>query len=555
MAASLLAGVTGLRAHQQLLDVVGNNLANMNTPGFKAARARFSDLLSDTKRPPTAAVPGRVGGTNPIQIGLGVKVAAIDADLRQGSIETTGNDLDLAIQGNGYFVLTDGTQYLYTRAGAFAIDEDNRLVDPATGFRVVRHGTVGEGDSTTPAFQTPGDMTIKIPTGTSIPGKPTNTVYFSGNLNSLALGPQAETLTSSQPLLSGGSPATETTLLNDLDSNLQPYVAGDKIVINGTDAEGNAINLTLSVDGTTTVGDIINEINNNFAGVTARIDSDGYLILQADEEGPASLNLVIADDSLNTGFTSWTNHNMVLTLDGKYGDTVTTSIEIFDSQGAPHQLTLVFQKKGNNVWDMTASIDSAEGTVIDGQVVGLRFNDDGSFQQVTGVGTGDADITIQFKNISQPQTISFFFGSPNGFDGLTQFGGASSAAATRQDGLAAGYLSGLSVNADGIIEGIFTNGRTLPLAQIALAHFANPSGLLRKGDNYYSFSTNSGIPLVGAPLTGGRGSIQSGALESSNVDVAFEFTRLITAQRGFQVNARIITATDEIMQELSNIIR
>ncbi len=555
MATSLLAGVTGLRAHQQLLDVVGNNLANMNTPGFKAARMRFADLLSDMKKPPTAAVSNKVGGTNPIQIGLGVKVATVDTDLRQGSIEATGNELDMAVQGAGYFVLSDGTEQVYTRAGAFAIDEEHRLVDPATGFRVLRHGTIGEGTENLPAFQTPGDMSIRIPSGVSIPGQPTTTVFFQGNLDSLSLGPQAEILTSAQPFLAGGMPATETTLLNDLDDNLQPYAAGDKILISGVDAQDNTVNASFDVDDTTTVGDLVDEISTLFSGTTARLDDNGYLVLEADETGPASLTLTLADDPNNNGFTAFTNHNMVLSLDGKDGDTVSTAIEIFDSQGSPHQLTLLFQKKGNNLWDMTALIDESEGEVMDGQVVGLRFNDNGSFQQVTGVGTGDANITVRFNNISTPQTISFFFGTPNSFDGLTQFGGASSAAAIDQDGLAAGYFTGLSINPDGVIEGIFTNGRTLPMAQAALANFANPSGLIRKGDNYYAFSTNSGIPLVGAPMTGGRGSIQSGALESSNVDVAYEFTRLITAQRGFQVNARIITATDEIMQELSNIIK
>src|SRR5581483_1516084 len=144
MANSLLTGVTGLRVHQQMLDVVGNNLANSNTIGFKSQRLRFGDLVYQTLNQATSASSGQVGGTNPIQIGLGAKVAAIDANLQQGSLETTGRDLDLALQGDGYFVASNGVQEFFTRAGAFGVDAENFLVDPSNGFRLQRFGIVGE---------------------------------------------------------------------------------------------------------------------------------------------------------------------------------------------------------------------------------------------------------------------------------------------------------------------------------------------------------------------------------------------------------------------------
>src|SRR5262245_48077143 len=156
MATSLLSGVSGLRVHQAMLDTVGNNLANLNTVGFKSSRIRFSDLLSEDVRPATGAASGSVGGTNPIQIGLGVQIAGIDTILKQGSIESTGNELDLAIQGDGFFVATDGIGTIFTRAGALGVDENNQLVDPGTGFRLLRYGTVGEGDAVTPGFQVTG---------------------------------------------------------------------------------------------------------------------------------------------------------------------------------------------------------------------------------------------------------------------------------------------------------------------------------------------------------------------------------------------------------------
>src|SRR5262249_1919344 len=154
------------------------------------------------------------------------------------------------------------------------------------------------------------------------------------------------------------------------------------------------------------------------------------------------------------------------------------------------------------------SMSPSEGTLLDNKVTGITFNDDGSFRQVNGVGLGDAFITAQIIGLGSPQTIGFNFGSAGGFEGLTQVGGASSAVARDQDGFAAGYLTSISVAQDGIITGVFTNGRTLPLAQLALASFANPSALLREGNNYFGLSSESGTALLGAGLSGGRGSVQ-----------------------------------------------
>jgi flagellar hook protein FlgE len=165
---------------------------------------------------------------------------------------------------------------------------------------------------------------------------------------------------------------------------------------------------------------------------------------------------------------------------------------------------------------------------------------------------------MSINGISPPnpaQTITLNFGTPGGFNGLTQFGGATSAAAVDQDGFGAGFLTSVSVASDGVINGVFTNGQILPLAQMAIATFVNPGGLGREGNNLFSLTSQSGEALIGAGGSGGRGLVQQGTLESSNVDVALEFTRLIIAQRGFQVNARTITVGNEVLQELANIIR
>jgi flagellar hook protein FlgE len=552
---ALYAGVSGLRAHQDMLDVVGNNLANVNTNGFKSQSALFGDLLYQTLTPAGGSSSKNIGGTDPMQIGFGVRVDAIEQNLGQGSLQTTGNPLDLALQGGGFFVINNGTNNIFTRDGAFGVDGNNYLVDPTTGFHVQRFGTVGEGSATSPAFQTPGDNSIKVPYGMGLPGQETSMITLVGNLSANAVGPQAQTLTSAQPFQAGGAPATLATLLNNLDDSNHKYVAGDQILIQGTTVSGTTVNTNLTLSGgpppTQTMQDLINAINGAFPGSTASLDASGNLVLKANNNGPASsLSLSLLDASGNTGATSWNNHNMIVTTTGKNGDTFNSGIEVFDTQGNAHTLTLTFQKEAANTWNMTGAINTSEGTVTSGLVSGITFNDDGSFRGISGNST----MTFQFNGVSKPQTINFSFGSPSGFNGLTQFGSANSAAATSQDGFAAGFLNSLSVGKDGTVDGIFTNGRILPIAQLALANFANPTGLNREGSNYFSVSANSGVALIGGGLSGGRGLVQQGALESSNVDVALEFTNLIIAQRGFQVNARTITAANEVLQDLVNII-
>ena len=555
MANSLLTGVSGLRAHQQMLDVVGNNLANVNTPGFKSQRLRFSDLVYQTLNQAAGSVSGKTGGTNPLQVGLGVKTAAIDVNLQQGSLETTQNVFDLALEGAGYFVANDGVQNHFTRAGAFGVDANNFLDDPSTGYRVQRFGTIGEASATSPAFQTPGDNNIKIPIGTGIPGRSTTMIDLQGNLSASAVGPLAQTLTSSQTYLTGGVAATSATLLNSLDDNQIDYVVGDQLRIQGTLSSGTPVNVLIAAGPATTLGDVVNAINANFTDATASLDAAGNLVVQANATGPSVLGVNVSDAAGNTGATIWGNHALAVTAAGKDGDTVNTGIQFYDVQGTAHYLSLEFQKQGNNQWDMQAAMDPAEGTLTDNQVQGIIFNDDGSFRFVNGAGVGDPFITAQVNGLSAPQTIGFSFGGPNGFDGLTQVGGNSSAVAKEQDGFAAGFLTNVSVSQDGIINGIFTNGRILSIAQIAIADFANPAALLREGSNYFGLSSESGTALIGTGLSGGRGTVQQKTLESSNVDVALEFTRLIIAQRGFQVNARTITASDQVLEELANIIR
>lgn len=419
MSSSLLAGVSGLTAAQDLLDVVGNNLSNLNTTGFKSQTPLFSDLLYQTLSPASASTNG--SGTNPIQVGYGTMTSTVDTNLSQGALTTTGNPLDAAIQGKGFFVANNGTQNLYTRAGAFNIDAAGYLVDPATGYMIQRVGTVGQASATNPGFQAQGNSDIRIPMGTGIPGKASANVTFTGNLNA------------------------------------QTAVSG----------------------------------------------------------------------------------------------TVNTAIEVYDTQGTAHTLSLTFQKQSSNTWNLTASIPAADGTMDSGTVNGITFNPDGSFQGVSG----SSSISFTINGMPSPQTVNMNFGTANGFNGLTQFGSATSAGATAQDGYTAGTLTSVSIAQDGTINGLFTNGQTFPLAQLAVATFTNVNGLSRVGQNYYQSTLNSGVPLLSGGQAGNAGSIQGGALESSNVDVSLQFTQLITGQQAYEVNSRSISVNNQVIQDLMTIIR
>jgi flagellar hook protein FlgE len=554
MSNSLLTGVSGLQANQEMLDVVGNNLANMNTIGFKSQSVNFSDLIYQTLSAAGGTNTAQASGTDPIQIGLGVGTASVETSQTQGDLQSTGRALDVAIQGNGYFVLkSPDAGDVYTRAGSFGIDSQGFLVDPSTGYRVQRTGTVGDPSPTSAGFQVPGNDDIQIPQDTTIPGNPTSTVTIQGNLDSSDTGPIAQTITTSAPLTAGGAAATSTTLLNGLDGNTADYVSGDSLTLSGTDATGTAVNLTVPVDDTTTVGDLVNDINTSFPGATASLSATGNIVVTANTPGQSNLNLTIGDTTGNTGKTSWASNAPTVTTAGANGATVNGTVQVYDAQGAAHDLSFTFQKQTDGTWNLTTSMDPKDGTLTQNTVTGISFNNDGSFQQVNGA--GGVSVAAQFAGETSTQTIAFNFGAAGGFSGLTQVGGTSSAAATAQNGYAAGSLTDVTIDQDGVINGDFSNGQTLQIAQLGIASFANQDALDRDGNNYFSSTTESGPAQVSTGEAGGNGEIEQKVLEESNVDVSLEFTRLITAQRGFEINAKTITVSDEVLQDLAQIVQ
>ncbi len=236
-----------------------------------------------------------------------------------------------------------------------------------------------------------------------------------------------------------------------------------------------------------------------------------------------------------------------VTQKGTDPDSVDFTSTVYDTTGQAHTVELNFQRVDAQTWDLTATLPDGDGTVTDGLVRNVRFDANGALLGVGGPGADDPNIELSLS--TGAQTIDLDFGTLGTIDGLTQFGGPATAQAVFQDGFAAGTLSDVTVTENGEVLGVFSNGQTQTYGTIALATFANPGGMLREGANLFSDTVNSGQVLLGAP-GGGGGTIQAGALESSNVDLAEEFVRMIEAQRGYQASARLIRTSGELLQSL-----
>lgn len=413
MIRSMSTALSGLRNHQVMIDVVGNDIANISTIGFKGSVAIFSDVLSQTLNGVQA--PGAAtAGTNPSQIGLGSRLVGTQQSFTQGAVQRTERNSDVAIQGDGFFVIGNDDEQLYTRAGSFNLDAMGRLATIG--------GTLVKGWQSGPngIIDTNGAIgTIEIRVGDLLPPDQTTTVGIGGNLSADA-------------------------------------------------APGTAVTMS-----------------------TLTYDQQGLAV---------ALNLTFTKDLLLTN--QWT---VSATANGA-PVALTDNVVTFDANG-----------------ELTAPADR-NVNIAGGAVAGM------------------------------PTPLSLTLGTANGPARLTQFAGGSSASINQQNGSAAGSLQSFNISPDGVILGSYSNGRTRPIGQLAMAVFSNPGGLERIAGSWRS-TPNSGLAQIGAAGTSGRGIMLAGSLEMSNVDLAEEFTRLIVAQRGFQGNARVITASDEVLQEVVNLKR
>ncbi|MFP4355581.1 MAG: flagellar hook-basal body complex protein [Phycisphaerae bacterium] len=572
MGDALNSGVSGLMAHQKMLDISGNNLSNMNTNGYKSSRVNFSDLLSESIR--DASQPtDTLGGTNPLQVGSGVQVASIDRNMSQGTMNNTGQPLDMAIEGSGFFVLNDGQADVFTRVGAFSIDADYTLVDPSTGYRVQRTGSTGVAEG----FQDAGSSAIRIPYDTALPATPTAEVTYTGNLSGDQIDPTTNKMTTGVSYLASNGniiSGTDSIFDSSMVSGAGPAgsVGGTigTISVTGSKADGTAVAFNVNIedvdppvtgDGVYSFDDLATRIQNEYqdggGNDTVNVSIVNGEIRITDIESGYSLTdiqMTYADAAGGTATTGdLPSYFQILEAGGEA--VKKTNIEIYDTQGVPHVLSGTFVKTDTpNTWDFVmTSVTGDVAGVSDRRVSGISFNQDGSYAGIAGSGT--PQIKVQLNGGLPDMEPLLDFGTVGEFNGLSQFGGSSTAAPTDQDGFEAGYLSSLSVSNDGTLVGVFTNGIRKDLATLEVATFQNPAGLKSIGNNYFESTANSGDPSRGPALTGGAGSVRGGTLESSNVVVATEFVNLIQAQNGYQANARTIRVANDMLQELTNLIR
>jgi flagellar hook protein FlgE len=560
MSFALSAGVTGLQAHQKMLDVAGNNLANVNTTSFKASRITFSELLCETIK--KASQPtSNVGGTNPQQMGSGVGVAGITPDMSQGNLVNTGNPLDLAIEGEGYFVLRGSEGYYYTRAGALAVDADSNLVDPATGYLVQRIGSVGESDG----FQTAGDTNIHVPYDTSMPASATSEVVVAGNLSADATLDTVQTnvLTSDVAYTTNnGTTAAGTTELDQLDQFSGTFGATTTITATGYDPGGlDLADAGLTVTGATTLQNVIDHLNNNVLDSTEQVASlvSGKIRITDANSGYSLSDIKLTWSDDGSALLTMPAYFEVSTVGGT--EVKNMSITVYDSQGGKHVLSGAFVRTDTaNTWDMIlTSIDGNinEITFDNRRIRGIEFSPtDGSYSGLNSTIDDTSQFVVTFAHDpSNPQTVAISMGTAGQLDGLTQFAGTSTAVAREQDGYESGRLTAVSVDNEGTVIGAFSNGVKKDIATLEIAIFQNSSALESAGNGYFNSSANSGGAVSTQAMTGGAGTIHGGALEKSNADVATEFVNMIQAQNGFQANARTIRVANEILRELTTLIR
>lgn len=548
LSASLFSGITGLQAHGDKMSVLGNNIANVNTVGFKSAKMHFEDAISQDMSTATGIA----------QVGRGVQVGAIYADFAQGSFETTSESTDLAIGGDGFFIVSpkdEETSY-YTRAGNFRFDKDGYLTDPhgyvLQGWKVQDESNnqvaTGNNVNTSNAVRTVGVPTnIRLENFQSAP-KATTTINMVTNLDS---GEASRSTDSTAPYLS---------LFNAWDGAAEPPLGdslyGYQSTIKVYDANGSAHNVTTYFDQVTL---------SNAGGkkvwefiVTCDPEEDGRIA----SDGTTKFAGTSAAGLLMTG---------TMTFNAA-GDLTGVSAFTLKSNGGtaaadlrnPDEWTLAeFSQDGLPV--MTANFlsrSNASFTDASNEPVTIEMNFGLNNKDLSGTGTTKgwgsttlSNASLLGTDITDVGRIPNFGDAEKSALASTSYSSGSTTLFQSQDGYTAGFLQSTSVSRDGVLTGRYSNGQIQELYVLTIASFNNDWGLRREGGNLFTQTRESGDALTGLPNSSGKGSIASNSLEMSNVDLAVEFVSMITTQRGFQANSKVITTTDTMMGELIQLKR
>jgi flagellar hook protein FlgE len=576
LSTAMITALTGMQAAETQVDVVGNNLANSQTVGFKESQALFATQFLQTHSlgsPPSETS----GGTNPRQIGLGTRVTEIRPDFTQGTISISSSPSDLAIQGDGLFIVqsSDG-EHLYTRNGMFKLNADNELTT-ATGERVLGFG-INDDFEILPTSLVP----LTIPLGTAMVARPTENVTMQGVLTPAGdLADTAGVIQTGSLAASGGGPITAATLLTDVvDSSVGPTPMFDLGELEFTPSKGDRTLTTrsMTITATSTVQDLIDFIQ-QATGIQTTGD-DALMPTSANnitgETLPLSPGVVLFNDQIrlvsNNGtgnaveidsgsfrLTTTTGNLMAPslgfgTLQEAVGESAVADFVAYDTLGMPVnvRVTAVLESLADNTTVYRWFADSGENSPASGADIAvgtglITFDGEGRLVSTT-------NDTVSIERLNLPSLDPLVFDLD--FTGVSGLAAASSElSAARQDGSPAGTLTSYLVGEDGIIRGVFTSGVTRDLGQVRLARFANPQGLIQRGDNLFAQGLNSGLPIEGNPDTNGIGSLLGGAVELSNTDIGQNLIDLVLATTQYRSNARVISTAQQMLDELLSLRR
>lgn len=568
MMRSLYSGVAGLKTHQTRMDVIGNNIANVNTTAYKSSSMTFSELMSQTTQKASGAnATTGVGGTNAKQIGLGVKAGAINTAITtQGSAQSTGNPFDIMITGDNFFVVSNGSENFFTRDGSFYVDGAGNLAMTSTGYNVMGWGV----DETTGNIKQDTVTALRIMSAANMtyPPEATTKANISGILDE-----NDKDVTSANG---------KTVNLNFFDARGYSYTAkftfkqsgGDKTneysmelskLLDSTGAEidisklkfGNRsqqkmeTKVTLNTDAYKWDGKVLKtkDGTTEVANLADIFNQDGSLITPQDDAAAQKQQKALdaiakaygyegsTDEFLNLYITSTANKDKQLTIQDLLGN--------------------MMASKMTDVLPADGSAITMEGRYFEGTTV--VFNKDTGKLESVGGSTTNLNVNAAFSALGGNfSDVTIDLSKCTNYDnkGTSTIGATSGDLDGLGTGRRLGDMNGVSIQKDGMIYATYDNGMTKLLGQIATAAFANASGLEKEGDNLYSATLNSGeFDGIGVDITAGGGYMSPGQLEMSNVDLSSEFTEMITTQRGFQANSRIITVSDTLLEELTNLKR
>jgi flagellar hook protein FlgE len=508
-------GLSGLSAAESDLDVIGNNIANSDTVGFKSGTAVFADMYANS-------VATAVNN----QIGIGTQLAEVQQQYSQGTINTTGQALDIAINGNGFFQMSDNGALTYSRNGVFQLNSSGQIVN-SEGLQLMGYAANAAG-----IINSAQTVPLTVPT-TNIPPLATTSITAQLNLNSqdpLMLGTPLVTRAAGSALT-----ITPTITTASAGTNADSYsIAFAPYVAPATP--------TYTVTDTTTGATLATNVP--YQSGTAITLGNGQEVTVSGTPLPAGETDTVAPTPIAFNANSSSTYNYP------------TSVQAYDSLGGSQTVDMYFAKTGSNTWSVYAGV--AGGTT---QIVGqAQFSTSGTmtaFQQWT------AGPPAGFVAPATPGTVTFQVPTTDGsgtpqtlslnLTGTTQFGDTDGINNLSQNGYGAGQLTSFSIGSTGILTGNYSNYQTASLGQIVLANFNDPNGLVDLGNNEYEATAASGTAQISTPGSTNHGTLQGGAVEESNVDLTNELVNLITAQRNYQANAQTIKTQQTVDQTLINL--